>query len=63
MRSRPCRRARSCRSGRGSRSASSLERGPPLERDGARDWILRNRARYKTDGLPQAGPGLAPGGS
>jgi RimJ/RimL family protein N-acetyltransferase len=33
--------------------------GPPLDRDGARDWILRNRTRYQTDGFGRCAIELA----
>ena len=36
-----------------------LHWGPPLERDGARDWILRNRTRYETDGFGRCAIELA----
>ena len=40
--------------------ADALEHwGPPLDRDGARDWILRNRMRYRTDGFGRCAIELA----
>lgn len=36
-----------------------LHWGPPLDREGASDWILRNRKRYETDGFGRCAIELA----